>query len=357
MSGGRPLNVLSSWFPSRGKSFDAIKATFIDNTQDIKLLEEKFEVVDVARAMLENLTSHNSDCSPFARRSIFHFLQLLVNKFGAAKQTIGGTDKGLVHIMTQAIEQASSNKSKQAMNTYQTLAYFAAASLAALDPSTNPLIQLMLANIGNVIYGRKVAQSFRLLLSPSEILTKENFCFIRPLRKGRLYELAAKPLIATWRTSQDSFVKENALVAVVGIIAFLEPAMLADNSADIIPVLLEGTKIQDDKFAKEACTKVLLDITPLAPLIVEQHLTSVIDRMTDRIRNTYDAPSDSSVQCRAMALEVLLKLTEHVKPNLLLKKKPALMRELDFALEDVSFEVRHKAERCKMGWFNLLDAE
>src|SRR5690242_19127861 len=106
--------------------------------------------------MLVNVTSHNPDCSIFARRSMFQFLQLLVNKFGAAKQIIEGSDKKLVHLMTEAVEQASLSNSKQAMNTYQTLAYFTAASLAALDPSTTPLIQLMVDSIGNVIYGHKV---------------------------------------------------------------------------------------------------------------------------------------------------------------------------------------------------------
>lgn len=323
----------------------------------MKRIQDKFDIAGTASAMLSNSIASNPNYSSLTKHSVLNFLWLLVNKFGAAKLKIRGDDKTLTDKMREAIDVATSNQAKGASKAYQTLAYFAAASLAALDPSTSSLIRLMIDSLSNPKYGRKVAQAFRLLLGPSEILNRENFCYLRPLRKGRLYELGVKPLIDIWRSGQDPVVKENALVAVVGIIAFLEPAMLADNAKDILPVLLEGTNVQEDNFAKESCTKAILSIIPLAPQVIEEHLNSVMDRMTDRIRNTYDSPSDSSVQCRSMALEVLYKVTEYVSPNLLLKKKPALDRELDSALEDVSFEVRHKAVDCKMAWFNLKDAE
>lgn len=305
--------------------------------------------------MLLNAIDTNKNHSNFTKSSVHYFLQLLVNKFGAAKLRIGAGNETLVHTLQQLIEEAAANDTASAKNTYQTLAYFATASLGALDPSAAPLIKTMIGSITNPKWGRKVAQSFRLLLAPSPFLTKENFCFARPLRKGRVYELAVNPLIGTWRRSQDSTIKENALIAVVGILAYLEAKMLADNARDILPVLLEGTNIKDDTFSKEACTRGILDIIPLAEATVEEHLNSIIDRMTDRTRNTYESPSDSNVKCRCMALEVLSKLTVHVNQTLLLRKKPALMRELDFALEDFSPAVRHKAERCKMAWFNLVD--
>lgn len=307
--------------------------------------------------MLLNSVDTNKNHSNFTKSSVHYCLQLLINKFGAAKLSIGHDNETLVSIMQELIDKAAANETAGAKNTYQTLAYFAAASLGALDPSAASLIKIMVGSIANPAWGRKVAQSFRLLLAPSAILTKENFCFARPLRKGRVYELAVKPLIAFWRTSQDPAIKENALIAVVGIIAYLEPEMLANNAREILPVLLEGTNIKDDTFSKEACTRGILDIIPLAEANVEEHLNSIIDRMTDRTRNTYESPSDSNVNCRCMALEVLSKLTIHVKQNLLLKKKPALIRELDFALEDFSPAVRHKAERCKMAWFNMVDGE
>jgi len=245
----------------------------------------------------------------------------------------------------------------EAENTYQVLAYFTAAALAGLDPSTASLVQEMLDGVEYPKHGRKIAQSFRLLLAPSDIITKENACVVRPLRKGRLYQLAVVPLSRMWRTSENPTVKQNALTALSGILAFLEPTMLADNAGELIPVLLEGTNIQGDHFAKNACIKGILDLIPLASKTIAEHLVAVIERMTDRTRNTRQSPSDTNVRGRAMALEVLLKLTEIVDKSVLLKRKAGLMRELNYALEDSSSEVRSKAERCKMAWFNMMDGE
>lgn len=307
--------------------------------------------------MIENAIAVNSQTSRFSRLCNLTFLQLLVNKFGAAKGPVGSSGKTLVELMIGKLEAVSSLSKAEAANTYQTLAYFAAASLASLDPSTKVLIQTMLDSLKDVKYGRKVAQSFRLLLAPSDILTKENSCTVRPLRKGRLYQLAVVPLITSWRTAQDPASKESSLLALTGVLSFLEPSMLADNAQDLIPVLLEGTNIQGDQFAKNACIKSILDLVPLAPKTIVEHVAAVIERMTDRTHNTYDSPSDSNVRGRAMALEVLAKLTEVVDATALIKRKPGLMRELDVALEDCSSEVRSKAERCKMAWFNLAEGE
>lgn len=278
-------------------------------------------------------------------------MQLLVNKFGAAK----GSD--LVDFLKTKVEESASMSKLEAENTYQVLAYFATASLASLDSSASALLQTMLDGLKDAKHGRKIAQSFRLLLAPSEIISKENACTVRPLRKGRLYQAAVIPLTTIWRSSEDASTKQNTLIALSGILAFLEPTMLADNAAELIPVLLEGTNIQGDQFAKNACIKGILSLVPLTPKVIIEHIAAVIERMTDRTHNTYQSPSDSNVRGRAMALEVLLRLTEVVDKSILLKRKAGLMRELNYALEDSSSEVRSKAERCKMAWFNLTDGE
>jgi DNA repair/transcription protein MET18/MMS19 len=303
--------------------------------------------------MISNAVSvDNKDCSPLARASMLYSLQLLVNKFGAATEP-------LLQIVTQLVESVSSKSSVEEVDhIYQTLSYFAAASLAGLEKSTKSLIKLMLDSITNPTHGRKVAQSFRILLAPSEILTKENFCVIRPLRKGRLWTLTVSDIITMFRSKADNqTIKENCLIALASVLGYMELALLQEHVDQIFPLLLEATNVKDDDETKAACIKIILDLIPVPSCqpVVESHLDSIIARMTDRTHNTYDSPSDVRIPVRALALDVLGALAKHINPALLKSRKNKLMTELDFALDDCSREVRNRAGMCKMAWFNLAD--
>jgi DNA repair/transcription protein MET18/MMS19 len=308
-------------------------------------------VGNAACAMIQNAISVDNKGSRVARVSMLWFLQLLVNKFGAAKES------SVVPMMQELVDNVASKSDEEVNNTYQTLAYFATAALACFDPSQTVLVKLMLSGISEPNHGLKVAKSFRLLLAPSEILNKENFCIIRPLRKQRLYDLVVPQIMSKWVTNQDKKSKDNCLIALAGVLDYMEPALLNDNAREILPLCTEGTNVQNDEWAKFVFISTLLTLVQICSSMVEEHLDSVINRMTDRTHNTLDSPSDSSVRCRAMALEVLGSLTMHIRPALLLRRKFKLMAELDVALDDCSREVRQKAERCKMLWFNLADSE
>lgn len=281
------------------------------------------------------------------------FLQLLVNKFGVSKQ-MPSTEKGTVaQMMLDLVSNCAGKSDLEISLTYRTLAYFAAASLAAYNESVTSLLDCMITGITDSVHGRKVAQSFRILLAPSDILNKNNFCIIRPLRKGRLFDIGAKRIIELWRSETNKDIKDNCLVALSGILAYMEPTMLKDHVDLIFPPILEGTNIQNDEWSKATFIHTIHALVPLCPTVIEAHLDSVIGRMTGRTRNTPDAPSDGSPRCRVTALEVLTLLTEYIRPALLEQRRFKLMSELNFALNDSSREVRHKAEICKMAWFNL----
>lgn len=121
-----------------------------------------------------------------------------------------------------------------------------------------------------------------------------------------------------------------------------------DNVAAVFPAVLEGTNSQDS-WTQEAFIRVIFALVPLSPTTIEEHLDSVIARMTDRIHGDNNA----SVRCRAMALEVLTLLVKHVDAGKLVQRKFKVVGEIDVALGDSRREVRHKAEVCKMVWFNL----
>lgn len=306
--------------------------------------------------MIKNAVSLKSGASRFSQIAMLWMLQLLVNKYGASKKPLTDGTK-LLDVMKAQIEATPSMKASQVARVYQVLAYFAAASLASFDSTMSPLINLMVDVIKNPVYGRKVAQSFRILLEPSEILTKENFCTIRLLRKPRLFNMAVEPMITLWQTSTDMTLKDNYLIAISSILVYMDAAHLTEGTMPerLIPVILSGLTVRDDDRAKVAFLKTLVQLVPLCTKIIQDHLDSVLTRVFDRLRNTYDSPSDGSVECRVLALEVLILLMRHAKPSLLLQRSNRVVPELDLAKDDCAWEVRKKAVECSMDWWLLVD--
>jgi DNA repair/transcription protein MET18/MMS19 len=307
--------------------------------------------------MMRNaISTRNNDCSAYARISMLHFLQLLINKFGAARHKVE-QDRNLAKMMVDLTASCATNTDDlEVQRTYQTLAYFTAACLAAGDRADKDLIEQMFIGISHPRVGRKVAQSFRILLLPSEIMNEENFCVLRKLRKQRLYSLAVERLVGMWRRRHNKDEKENYLIALTGVLAYMELAILKENAVAIFPLALEGTNVNDDK-TMHTCILLIHSLIIARPEVVSHHVDSIINRMTDRTYNTYDSPSDASVKCRVAALEVLGLLVKHGERRELLRRKAKLMVELDVALDDCSRNVRSAAERTKMRWFNLVDAD
>ena len=319
----------------------------------------KIRIGDAAVAMIKNATSvANNECSPYARVSMLHFLQLLINKFGAAKEKLKNEDSTVLQFITQLAESCPTKTDELELERiYQTLAYFTAASLAAMDRSDKPLIEHMILGITNTLVGRKVAQSFRILLAPSQVMNEQNFCILRKIRKQRLYQFTVDRIISMWRESKEKGVKENCLIALAGIFAYMESSILEENAATIFPIVLEGTNVQNDDFTKLAYIQLIRSLIPTSSSVVESHLDSVISRMTAQTNNADRSASDASPSCRAAALDVLALLVMHVGKRDLLKRKAKIMVELDIASNDRSRIVRQSAERCKMRWFNLLENE
>ena len=323
-----------------------------NNSQEKERLN--LEIGPTAQMMVANVVFANAASTPFSRVAALQFLQLLVNKFGASSEIVA-TDRNLAqYVQDLVLENATNQDSTQVERIYQVLAYLTTAALARCDPSDRDMVSLMLTSISNPRVGKKVAQSFRMLLAPSEVLKKENFALVRPLRQGRLYSYAVANIIAQWRLITDLVSKSNHLIALAGIVNFLEPSVYLDDVETILPLLLEGTNIQNDDWTKLACITCIRTLVPLRPEVITSHLDSVINRMTDRTRNTYFSPSDSNASARAAAVDVLALLTKHVEVNELLKRKTKVMVELDIAVDDVSMVVRDRAQRCKLSWFNLV---
>lgn len=305
--------------------------------------------------MILNAVSLKSGSSPFSHVAMLWMLQLLVNKFGASKETLAN-GSSLLEVMKSVLEDKSLSSAQKA-KAYQVLAYFAAASLASFDSTMPTLIGLMIEGIKDVKFGRKIAQSFRILLADLPILTEANYCTLRKLRKTRLFTLAVEPLITLWQRATAKDLKDSYLVAIAGVLIYISPTYLIEDStaSRLVPLILEGVTVMDEDWTKVAFLKILVGIIPLRPSLVQEHLDSVLGRVFDRLRNTCDEPSDGSVECRVLALEVIMLLITHIKPSLLVQRSTKVLPELATAKDDVAWEVRQKATQCSMQWFYMAD--
>ncbi|CAG8953775.1 hypothetical protein HYFRA_00006666 [Hymenoscyphus fraxineus] len=349
------------------------------NPKDEPHIWNSIGVVKNTITMIEASISTTVEASELARISFLYNMQLLVNKYHAGSHS--ALDYGhptLGDWMLSIVQKAQSGTPMQIDNVYRTLAYYTAASLAAYQSGGSEAKQFLTQMIEGIAipgHSLKISQSLRILLAPSPILTKKNFCTIRPLRQGLLFNHAAKELIDLWRSTEDQDIKGNYLVALAGILAFLDPAMLVDNVEMLFPAILEGTNCGHDEWTQETFIQLVFTLVPLATGVIEEHLDSVISRMTDRIKvsggtaggiatgasaaetesvvNEVANTVGASVKGRAMALEVLTLLVSHVDAGKLGVRKFRVVGEVDGALSDSRRVVRHKAEVCKMVWFNL----
>lgn len=288
----------------------------------------------VASVMITSATTVQPDNSPLSRMSMLWTLQLLVNKYRALDTA---------QLYNQICEQLSSSEAKSEIEikyTLQTLAYFAAASLAALQPVSTRLIKLMLEGVKDAKYGRYHAINFKILLAPSHIMNVQNFCNLRPLRFAKVFNVVFEPLRAMWAAG-DRKTKDDALVALAGILEFIDAKIYSEPDAarSLLPLVLDGTNIKNTPQTRIVFIKTLNHLVTHRPELVEEYLKSIIARMTDR--------TDSNVKARGLALDVLGSIIRKLPVNAVLKEKALLGKELNLLLGDRAREVREKAQRCK----------
>lgn len=274
---------------------------------------------------------HNS---PIYRMTMLWMLQLLVNKYRALNTA------PLFDEMNQLLAESKTKSELEMRYTLQTLAYFAAASLAALQPVSTRLIKLMLEGVADPQYGGHYAANFKVLLAPSHIMNTKNFCNLRPLRFMKVFNLVFDRLRAMWAAG-DREIKDNALIALAGILDFIDAKIYGepDVASTLLPLVLDGTNIKKAPETRRVYIKTLNNLVAHRAELVEEYLKSIITRMTDR--------TDSDVASRGLALDVLGSIIRKLPATAVLKEKALLTQELNLLLNDQTREVREKAQKCK----------
>lgn len=241
------------------------------------------------------------------------------------------------------------------------------AILKALVLKTDPLLPNLLPQFFDLFsspaYGTQAAKAFSALLASDDLLTKANHCTIYALHKQRLFALSISTLAATYKdstTSQSG--KDNILIALSGLLYWIPYDLLKAELTTLIPLLLQSLRL-DDADVKARTITIFEKIVLEDPKLVEEHVTSMINRLLDiavMVSGNKDAKSGvanatshTPPKARAGSLACLTAFVTSFRTELLLPQKHLVNRRLMPALDDPKRAVRVEAVRCRKAWSGL----
>ncbi|KAE8442662.1 hypothetical protein EG329_002960 [Mollisiaceae sp. DMI_Dod_QoI] len=321
-----------------------------------------------------DLQETNFSRSRLADQGMLWYFQLLLNKFGVAND--GPQLETPFNILEKYVEEArrvvDPIQPEKHSRILRILAHFSAAILAAFDVKTaNLCLNMMVQCLEDVPpFGLMTARLFRILLEPSPIIKRENFCNVRSVVHGWVLDNLVPRLRLKWTqwTLEGNNVpfKNNYLVAIAGLLHNFDPTDYITDYRDdhfedrargaLLPLILEGTTIINDAPSKLVYLKALTAYIKYDHAAVEDHMPTVIRGLTLRTRNTLDDPSEVNIQCRVASIEALKQLLKHVDKVRLAPFQLQVANEIHLARGDPAADVRHSAVEVNTLWTMLWPA-
>ena len=139
------------------------------------------------------------------------------------------------------------------------------------------LLERLLDMLTNKSHGAAAARGFGLLLSPDEVVSKENGAVIRLLAKQKVFTVCA-PAIAKAFRDADLRTKSNYLVALSGILRHIPTEVLLPEIETLLPLLLQSLDLED-QVVKAATIETLTVVSHESPRAVEGHVGSLVSRL------------------------------------------------------------------------------
>jgi DNA repair/transcription protein MET18/MMS19 len=324
----------------------------ISNSLQVNL---KFNPQQVCCTLIQNVSEF---AEPFqgAHESILGLIALLFNKWTVPS----GPGLGAVaeaqpqELVLDALKTLDSKTDAQAANILRMGVIFTMAANLKGARGTPELLCVLVKLLSNIKHGSKLAKEFSYILAPSELLSKENFAVMRGPYKQRPYAICVPQIVDLFKACKDPETKTNYLVALSGILKHTPTEVVLPEIESLLPILLQSMETFGSS-VKAASIEVLRTAIVESPSSIEGHLRSIIKRLYGRIHNTLDNPSDAPSTVRVMALKCLGAIPGHVNSATALHHKTEVLRELEYALNDVKRIVRDEAVRCRFAWFNLTE--
>ena len=279
------------------------------------------------------------------RQAILRQIALIINKF-MSEQDLHYTTELLYNLITGLVETTSLPE-----NAVRIIFWISKALVLRLH-NTNEVLNRLLGLLWNPIYGLASARGFSLLLSPDEILTKENGANIRLLAKQKVFTASVPSIAQTFQNADNNnnkASKPNFLIALTGILKYMPTAITMQEINTLFPLLLQSLDI-DDPDVKAATIQTLTVISQESPKAVESHLGSLVTRL---LKAASDRKVNSVAVVRLNALRCLRIFPGRIKDSTMLPYKGTVTGGLMGVLDDPKRNVRREAVECRAAWFNM----
>lgn len=201
---------------------------------------------------------------------------------------------------------------------------------------------------------KSVARRFATLLAPDDVLCKENHCLVSSLYKQKTFNLLVPKLIESVRTTSDSAVKINYLIALSGILRWLPYSVLEPSLYSLVPALLQSLDLVDSSSqdVKTSTLTIFESVLMHDPALLAEHTASLISRLLNST-----AVRQNNPRVRASALQCLALVPKQFKREAVVPHRRQVVKRLLETLDDLKRAVRTEAVRCRSAWLDLDEAD
>lgn len=306
------------------------------------------------------------DLTPRVRLALNSQISLVINKFIPSSE--------VKDIMTDIFFDPQQLLSAEKLDDKSIRVIFAIIKGLVLRnaPILNAVLPSLLDLLKDSKHGLTVARGFATILSPDDILTKENYCFISGLHKQKTFNLLVPAIASSFKTA-DASTKTNYLIGLSGILRWVPYAVIEPELSQLTPLLLQCLDLQqaqapigqqqqfDD--VKRATIDTLIAILSHEPKALEEHAASLVTRLLNTAsaapakNKVATSPTANSPAVRAVALKCLSLVPERLRGEIVLPFKRQVVKKLTAALDDSKRAVRLEAVKCRGAWLGMDEVD
>jgi DNA repair/transcription protein MET18/MMS19 len=372
-SGGAESELLSKMAeqPQRAILMTWLLAALPRNTRSSILAKDR-----VPRNIDDLLSFATSSQNPAVTQSLLAQVALYINKH------IQTADLGFVEdILSQklsSLKDESMDVTEPHDFDVRLVFVLFKALILRLSPKTNEYLSRLVELLSPSQYPRSVSQKaslgFATILSPDDILSKENGAQIRLLVPQRVFQTLTPLIAEKFRTSDSPLEKENYLIALSGILASVPSEIVMPELPTLLPLLLQSLDITDQtvKVATLETLAVVISSNPSA-LVDSGHIPALVKRLISVATAKKSKPSNAAPEkggvyttqenhprSRRLATRCLTLMPKYIsasgsRANPLLALKREVLHGLINILDDTKRDVRKEAVDARSAWLRGVD--
>jgi DNA repair/transcription protein MET18/MMS19 len=221
------------------------------------------------------------------------------------------------------------------------------------SPILGSLYPTLLSLLSHPQYGTTVAHGFSTLLSPDDLLTKQNHCQILGLHKHKSFALLVPSITKAFKEA-DPQTKPNYLIALSGALRWMPFDIVVEEVSQLVTLLLQSLDLKGVDAVKEAAIGTLMSTLVEKPQVLEEHANALISRL---LTNATTKGAANPPAVRVTALKALTLVAEKFKQETVLPYRRQVVKKLVAALDDGKREVRSVAVRCRAKWLGVDDED